>query len=91
MANIRGRSALGQAPADGDVGDRRDRPGTEALDEPGDDEDPIDGARPPISRPIANSPRPSANGRPSPPRSMTPPTTAMPISEPRKNAVKTQP
>ena len=33
----------------------------------------------------------AASGRPRPPRLMTPPTTAMPISEPRKNEVKTQP
>ena len=49
------------------------------------------GARPPISRPIPNSASPSANGRPRAPRSTVPPTTAIPISEPRKNAEKTQP
>ena len=49
------------------------------------------GASPPISRPIPKRARPSANGRPSAPRSTVPPTTAIPIREPRKNAEKTQP
>ena len=51
----------------------------------------IESARPPMSRPMAKSPSPMASGRPRPPWLMTPPTTAMPISEPRKNEVKTQP
>ena len=40
---------------------------------------------------MANSPSPIANGTARPPRSIAPPTTTMPISEPRKNAEKTQP
>ena len=39
VANIRGRSGSGRRPADGDVGDRLDRAGAEALDEPGGDQD----------------------------------------------------
>ena len=39
VANIRGRSDSGRRPADGDVGDRLDRPGAEPLDEAGGDED----------------------------------------------------
>ena len=49
------------------------------------------GARPPARRPMANSPRPAANGTARPPRSIAPPTTTIPMSEPRKNAEKTQP
>ena len=51
----------------------------------------IDGARPPMSRPIANRPSPSTNGIARPRRSIAPPTTTIPTSEPRKNAEKTQP
>ena len=50
---------LGQAAPDRDVRDRRDRPGAEALDEPGETSTCIDGARPPMSRPMANRPSPS--------------------------------
>ena len=51
----------------------------------------IDGASPPTIRPMTNSPIPAANGAPRPRRSMIPPTTTMPMSEPMMNAVKTQP
>ena len=44
-----------------------------------------------MSSPIPNSASPRANGRPRAPRSTVPPTTAIPIREPRKNAEKTQP
>ena len=40
VANIRGRSRFGEAPTDGHVGDRRDRPGAESLDESREHEDP---------------------------------------------------
>ena len=51
----------------------------------------IVGARPPMIRPIAKSPMPAANGPPSPRRSMSPPTSTIPISEPSMKAVNTQP
>ncbi len=41
--------------------------------------------------PMANSAMPTAKGQPSPRRSMMPPTTTMPMSEPSMNDVNTQP
>ena len=68
VANIRGRSALGQAPADRDVGDRRDRPGARGPGRSARRRGPASiGARPPTSSPIANRPSPAANGTASPP------------------------
>ena len=46
----------------------------------------IVGASPPMARPRANKPSPTANGRQSGIRSRAPPVTTMPISEPRKKA-----
>ena len=49
------------------------------------------GAIPSISRPIAKRASPATNGRTRPPRSISPPTTTIPTSDPRKKAEKTQP
>ena len=90
-ANICGRRRSGQAAADRDVSDRRHRAGPEPLEEPPGHEhlhrwreatdDQADGEKPDADR----------EGPPSPRRSMIPPTTTMPMSEPSMNAVKTQP
>src|SRR5512146_2410262 len=51
----------------------------------------IDGARPARSRPSAKRARPPTNGRTTPSRSMSPPTTTIPNSDPTRNAEKTRP
>ena len=83
---------LGERPADGDVGDRLDRARAEALEEPGADQDRHRRRRGRRSAGRWRTGRGrAANGTASPPRSIAPPTTTMPMSEPRKNAEKTQP
>ena len=82
---------LRQGPPDRDVGDRRDRAGAEALDEPGGDEDRHRRREAADQEAEREQAEPVRNGRVSPPRSIMIPATTIPSRLPRKNAEKTQP